>query len=103
MKNNKRLKEISPIDYMENLKEYNQLLMNKKNLKKLSKSQLIDKLLKLEESIKKPDVIIVDDTKPTPAPRSRRPIPMPRLKKSVKSLVNAYEKNYYFTSNSIQR
>ena len=45
MENNKMLKEISPIDYMdkmENLKEYNQLLMNKKELKKLSKSQLIE-------------------------------------------------------------
>ena len=60
------LKEISPIDYMIwKMKEYNQLLMNKKDLKKLSKSQLIEKLLKLEESMKKkPEVIIVDDTKP---------------------------------------
>ena len=49
MKNNKMLKEISPIDYMNKMKESNQLLMNKKDLKKLSKSQLIEKLLKLEE------------------------------------------------------
>ena len=84
MENNKMLKEISPIDYINKMKEYNQLVMNKKELKKLSKSQLIEKLLKLEESMKK---------KPTPTPRSRRPIPMPRLKKSVKSLVDAYEQN----------
>ena len=45
---------------MENLKEYNQLVMNKKELKKLSKSQLINLLMKLEN--KKPEVIIVDDT-----------------------------------------
>ena len=81
-----------------NIKLYNELLM-KKNLKKLSKSQLIDKLLKLEESTKKkPKVIIVDDTKPRnfiipPPPqfRNRRPISMPR--KSVKSMVDAYEQN----------
>ena len=45
MKNNKMLKEISPIDYMNKMKEYNQLVMNKKDLKKLSKSQLIDRLM----------------------------------------------------------
>ena len=83
------------------LSEYN--IMNKKNLKKLSKSQLIDKLLKLEESMKKkPEVIIVEDTKPSvkrnfipPPPqfRNRRPIPVPRIKKSVKSMIDAYEQN----------
>ena len=83
------------------MKEYNQLLMNKKELKKLSKSQLIDRLMKLEKSMKKPDVVIIDDTKPSvkrnfiipPPPqfRDRRPIPLPR--KSVKSMVNAYEQN----------
>ena len=69
------------------MKEYNQLVMNKKELKKLSKSQLINRLMKLEN--KKPEVIIVDDTKPRnfiipPPPqfRDRRPIPKPR--KSVK-------------------
>ena len=86
--------------YMENLKECNQLVMNKKELKKLSKSQLINLLMKLEK--KKPEVIIVDDTKPVPAPRNfiippppefrnRRPIPKPR--KSVKSMIDAYENN----------
>ena len=102
MENNKMLKEISPIDYMNKMKEYNQLVMNKKELKKLSKSQLIERSLKLEKSMKKPDVIIVDDTKPVPAKRNfiippppqfrnRRPIPTPR--KSVKSMVDAYEQN----------
>ena len=79
-----------------NMKEYNQLVMNKKELKKLSKSQLINRLMKLEN--KKPEIIIVDDTKPRnfiipPPPqfRNRRPIPKPR--KSVKSMIHAYEKN----------
>ena len=88
---------------MENMKEYNQLVMNKKELKKLSKSQLINRLMKLENQLmkqekKKPEVIIVDDTKPRnfiipPPPqfRNRRPIPKPR--KSVKSMIDAYEKN----------
>ena len=51
---------------------------------------------------KKPEVIIVDDTKPVPAKRNfiippppqfrnRRPIPTPR--KSVKSMIDAYENN----------
>ena len=71
--------------------------MNKSELKKLSKSQLINRLMKLEN--KKPEVIIVDDTKPVsrnfiiPPPqfRDRKPIPKPR--KSVKSMIDAYEKN----------
>ena len=54
------------------LSEYN--IMNKKELKKLSKSQLIDRLMKLEKLMKpenkKPEVIIVDDTKPVPASRN---------------------------------
>ena len=37
--------------------------MNKKDLKKLSKSQLIKMLLKQER--KKPEIIVVDDTKKT--------------------------------------
>ena len=86
---------------MEKKSEYN-IVMNKKELKKLSKSQLIDRLMKLEKSMKKTEVIIVDDTKPVPAPRNfiippppqfrnRTPIPKPR--KSVKSMVDAYEQN----------
>ena len=99
-------KEISLYNNMENrnIKLSNQLSMNKKELKKLSKSQLIEKLLKLEKSMKKPDVIIVDDTKPVPAKRNfiippppqfrnRRPIPMPRTRKSLKSMIDAYENN----------
>ena len=42
--------------------------MNKSELKKLSKSQLIKLLLKQEK--KKPEIIVVDDTKPVPAPRA---------------------------------
>ena len=45
--------------------------MNKKDLKKLSKSQLIKLLLKQE----KPKVVIVDDTKPTRPNRPPPPIP----------------------------
>ena len=81
----------------EKLSKYH-IIMNKKELKKLSKSQLINRLMKLEN--KKPEVIIVDDTKPVsrnfiipPPPqfRDRKPIPKPR--KSVKSMIDAYEKN----------
>ena len=60
--------------------------MNKASLKKLSKSELINLLLKQE---KKPKIIIEDDTKPVPA--RKRPIPTPR--KSVKDMVQQYEDN----------
>ena len=58
--------------------------MDKKSLKKLSKSQLIRLLLKQEKN--KPKVIVVDDTKPVPAPR-----------KSVKQMIEDYEEQprYY--------
>ena len=46
--------------------------MEKKDLEKLTKGQLIELLLKKE---KKPKVVIVDDTKPT------RPTPPPRTGK----------------------
>ena len=61
--------------------------MNKKDLKKLSKSELIKLLLKQEK--KKPKIVIVDDAKPVPRPR--RPITTPR--KSVNQMVQDYEKN----------
>ena len=69
----------------------NYIEMDKASLKKLSKSELIKLLLKLE---KKPKIIVVDDTKPVPTPRtykSRRPIPTPR--KSVKQMAKEYEEN----------
>ena len=47
--------------------------MNKKDLKKLSKSQLIKMLMEREE--KNPKVVIVDDTKPTRPNRPPPPIP----------------------------
>ena len=64
--------------------------MEKKDLKKLTKGQLIELLLKQ----KKPKVVIVDDTKPTPPPRTGKwenvkPKPVPR--KSVKQMVKEYE------------
>ena len=75
-------------------KKYNHIDMDKDSLKKLSKSELTKLLLKQEK--KKPKIIVVDDTKPVPAPRTykpvparRRPIPTPR--KSVKQMVKQYE------------
>ena len=56
------------------LKKYDYNIdMEKKDLKKLTKGQLIKLLLKQEK--KKPKVVIVDDTKPT------RPTPPPRTGK----------------------
>ena len=64
--------------------------MDKKDLKKLTKGQLIKLLLKQEK--KKPKVVIVDDTKPVPTPRtykSRPPVPTPR--KSVNDMIQFFE------------
>ena len=63
----------------------NLINMDKASLKKLSKSELINLLLKQH----KPKNIIVDDTKPVPA--RKRPVPAPR--KSVKDMVQQYEDN----------
>ena len=63
----------------------NLINMNKASLEKLSKSELINLVLKQH----KPKNIIVDDTKPVPA--QKRPIPTPR--KSVKDMVQQYEDN----------
>ena len=66
--------------------------MNKKDLKKLSKSQLINLLLK--QSVMKPKIIMVDDTKPVPAPRTYKPRPpVPTPRKSVKQMTKEYEEN----------
>ena len=75
------------------LKKYDYNIdMEKKDLKKLSKSQLIKMLLKQEK--KRSEIIVVDDTKPTPPPRTGKwknvkPKPVPR--KSVKQMVKEYE------------
>ena len=60
--------------------------MNKSDLKKLSKSELIK-------------LILQQNTKPVPAPRTKRPVPAPRTKrpvptprKSVKELVDYFER-----------
>ena len=58
--------------------KYNHISMDKKNLKKLSKSELINLLLKQHKS----KIVVVDDTKPVPTPR-----------KSVKDMVQQYEDN----------
>ena len=68
--------------------------MDKKNLKKLSKSELINLLLKQH----KPKIIIVDDTKPVPTPRTYKPVPARKRpiltpRKSVKDMVQQYEDN----------
>ena len=56
--------------------------MNKSDLKKLSKSQLIKLLLKQEKK------------KPVPTPRTVKPIrPIPTSRKSVNQMVQDYEKN----------
>ena len=56
--------------------------MNKKDLKKLSKSELIKLLLKQEKK------------KPVPTPRTVKPIrPIPTSRKSVNQMVQDYEKN----------
>ena len=65
--------------------------MNKRDLKKLSKSELIKLLLKQEK--KKPKIIVVDDTKPVPTPRTYKPVPAPTPSKNVKQMVKQYEEN----------
>ena len=75
-------------------KKYNHLDMDKASLKKLSKSELINLLLKQH----KPKIIIVDDTKPVPTPRIYKPVlarkrPVPTPRKSVKDMVQQYEDN----------
>ena len=80
----------------------NHIDMNKRDLKKLSKSELIELLLKQEK--KKPEIIVVDDyepkykpkppvptprtIKPVPAPRTIKPVPAPRNIKPVPALRN---------------
>ena len=59
--------------------------MNKKNLKKLNKSELINLLLKQDK--KKTEIIIVDDTKQVSARRR----PFPKLRKNVKQMAKEYE------------
>ena len=83
---NKMLEDISINSKQPMAEISNQIYMNKTSLKKLSKSELINLLLKQE---KKPKIIIEDDTKPVPA--RKRPIPKPR--KSVKDMVQQYEDN----------
>ena len=69
-------------------KQSNHILMdeiNLKNLKNLSKSELINLVLKQQKS----KIIVEDKTKPSPKPM--RPVPTPR--KSVKNMVQQYEDN----------
>ena len=62
------------------LKKYDYNIdMEKKDLKKLTKGQLIELLLKQE--IKKPNVVIIDDTKPT---RLNRPPPIQEVVQRIK-------------------
>ena len=74
------------------MEKSNHINMNKRDLKKLSKSQLINMLLK--QSVMKPKIIVVDDTKPVPTPRTYKPRPpVPTPRKSVKQMAKEYEKN----------
>ena len=62
--------------------------MNKGDLKNLTKTQLINLILKQNNEIK---VSQQQNAKPIPKPRTTKPIPLPR--KSVKQMVQDYEEN----------
>ena len=62
--------------------------MNKSDLKNLTKTQLINLILKQNNEIK---VSQQQNAKPIPKPRTTKPIPLPR--KSVKQMVQDYEVN----------
>ena len=70
---------------MNNLSTSN-IVMDKDSLKKLSKSELINLLLKQDKK-NKPKIMVVDDAKPDT--KRRRPILKPR--KSVKQIAREYE------------
>ena len=73
------------------MEKSNHINMNKRDLKKLSKSELIKLLLKQEKKLK---IIVVDDTKPVPAPRTYKPRPpVPTPRKSVKQMAKEYEES----------
>ena len=77
--------------------------MNKRDLEKLSKAELIKMVKKLQKKAKKPKIIIVDyDYRPVLPPGTYKPIPatsanetikkpVPKPSKSVKQMVNEYE------------
>ena len=100
------------------LEKSNYIDMNKKDLEKLNKSELIELLLnqqqkpipaprtsksvkdmvqQYEDNIIQPPSEFRDDHKPIPAPRTKKPlqtpIPAPRTSKSVKDMVQQYEDN----------
>ena len=62
--------------------------MNKGDLKNLTKTQLINLLLKKNNEIK---VLKQQNYKPISKPKTKKPVPLPR--KSVKQMVQNYEKN----------
>ena len=62
--------------------------MNKSDLKNLTKTQLINLILKQNNEIK---VSQQQNAKPIPKPRTTKPVPLPR--KSVKQMVQDYEEN----------
>ena len=77
--------------------------MNKRDLEKLSKAELIKMVKKLQKKAKKPKIVIVDDDyrpfpppgtyKPIPAPSANETIkkPVPKPSKSVKQMVDEYK------------
>lgn len=79
----------------------NHIDMDKSELKKLSKSELIKLLLKQEKKQKKPEIIVVDDTKPSPKP-SERP---KKKQKVVYNHDNLFDDNPFpdFTNDPFER
>ena len=77
--------------------------MNKRDLEKLRKAELIKMVKKLQKKAKKPKTVIVDDDyRPVPPPGTYKPIPapsanetiqkpVPKPRKSVKQMVNEYK------------
>ena len=83
-----------------NLEISNVIDMNKRDLEKLSKAELMKMVKKLQKKAK--IVIVDDDYRPVPPPRTYKPIPapsanetikkpVPKPSKSVKQMVNEYE------------
>ena len=81
---NKMLEDISIYSKQPMAEISNEYNMDKKNLENLSKSDLINLLLKQQKSKN-----VTDDTQPSP--KTRRPVPT--LRKSVKDMVQQYEEN----------
>ena len=71
--------------------------MNRFDLEQLSKNDLIDLLLNINElvtkAVNKKTITTPVEQRPIPAPRTKKQIPIPAPRRSVKKLVNDYEEN----------